>query len=153
MQCVLFKLDKGEYGFDIQNVQEIVRSQEHTKLPNAPEFIEGVINLRGRVIPVLNLAKKFNTTPIEENENTRLIVLNLEDDNKKQIAIKVAAVTEVRTIEDEKLDQAPKFNEDNNNLLIGIAKLEEKLVMIIDVNEIINAEELPRLTLEEEEFD
>jgi purine-binding chemotaxis protein CheW len=146
MQCVLFKLGNEFCGFDILNVQEIVRSQEHTKIPNVPEFIEGVINLRGKVIPVLNLAKKFRTIPVEENESTRLIVLNLDDTQNQQIAIKVAEVTEVLTIPEEKVDQAPEFKGKDNTILQGIAKLDDKLVMIINPAEIIAAEEHPELT-------
>lgn len=145
MQCVLFKMGNEICGFDIQNVQEIVRSQKHTKIPNVPEYIEGIINLRGKVIPVLNLAKKFGAISLEENESTRLIVLNLDDDQKRQIAIKVAEVTEVITIEEEKIDQVPEFKDENNSALQGIAKLEDKLVMIIDPAEIIAAEKLPDL--------
>ena len=85
MQIVVFTIGKEEYGLDIQNVQEIVRLQERTKLPNLPEFFEGVINLRGKVIPVLNLAKKFNLQGNREGDSARLIVLSI--DNDKSLAI------------------------------------------------------------------
>ncbi|KJS20570.1 MAG: hypothetical protein VR72_14350 [Clostridiaceae bacterium BRH_c20a] len=147
MQVVVFKIGKEEYGVDIQRVQEIVLDQKRTKLPNFAEYMEGVINLRGIIIPVLNLAIKFNLVAGEDAKSTRLIVLNLEDD--KKIAIIADEVTEVLTITEQEIENIDNFTQTTNKHCIsGIAKLKDKLVILLEVGSIVDAEELPKIDLE-----
>lgn len=141
MQVVVFKIGKEEYAFDIQDVQEIVRLQERAKIPNMPEFMEGVINLREKVIPVISLAKKFNLNAREDNDSTRLIVLNLDAD--KQIAIKADEVTEVLNIEESKIEPVPSITENNkDNCVTGITRVNEKLIILLGSKKILEADEI-----------
>lgn len=146
MQIVVFTIGKEEYGLDIQNVQEIVRLQERTKLPNLPEFFEGVINLRGKVIPVLNLAKKFNLQGNREGDSARLIVLSI--DNDKSLAVMGDKVTEVLTIDETWIEQAHAILEESKDSCVtGIVKLKDKLVILLDSNKIIDTQEIPKVYL------
>lgn len=138
MQTVIFKLGKEEYAFDILDVKEIVRTQEITILPNLPVDIDGVINLRGDVIPILNLALKFNLEVQAENQSSRFIVLNLRED--KLIAIRADEVTEVLRIDDNVIDSDLKVSGDN--CLKGIANLDDRLILLLDSNKLIDIEEL-----------
>lgn len=141
MQTVVFKIGKEEYCFDIKNVQEIVRVEQPYKIPNMPEYIEGVINLRGKVIPVLNLAHKFNLEAKEENDETRLIVLNIGE--SKMLAAKADEVTEVLTIRDDNIEKISKIaSDDTDTCLEGIAKMKERLIILLDSNKIMAAEEI-----------
>ena len=78
-QYVVFKLGKEEYGIDIMNVKEIGPYQESVKVPNTPDFIEGIINFRGKVIPIVNLGKRFNLKDNGITNDTRIIIINLKD--------------------------------------------------------------------------
>jgi len=140
MQLVVFKIGKEEYGLDIHDVQEIVRQQKTTEIPNMPFYMEGLINLRGKVIPVISIARKFSLECRESSDATRLIVLNLH--NESQIAIKADEVTEVLTVEDKNIDQPPRIkNSDKETCLIGIARIKEKLIILLDSKRILDAEE------------
>ena len=96
LQFVIFKLGKEEYGVNIMQVQEIGPYAEPVKVPNTPTFVEGVMNLRGSVIPVISLKKRFNISGQELTENTRTIVINFGD---KQIAFIVDDASEVLTLD------------------------------------------------------
>lgn len=148
MQVVVFKLGQEEYAFNIKDVQEIVRLQDATTIPNAPFYIEGVINLRNKIVPVINLAKKFNLTMDEDNDTCRLIVLNIAEG--KQIAIKAAEVTEVLNIEESNVEREISVLEnEKNHCVIGIAKMDDKLIILLDTQKLIDAKELPRISLDD----
>lgn len=144
MQIVVFGLGKEEYAFDIQFVHEIVRLQETTKIPNMPEFMEGIINLRGKIIPVIDLSRKFNLAAKDEDEATRLIVLELSKD--KPVAIKTDYVNEVLTIDDANIENPPKVSEqEGEHCIKGIIKIDEKLIILLDHLKIIEADMMPQI--------
>lgn len=145
MQVVVFKLGGEYYAFDIQKVQEIVRVQENTRIPNLPEFVEGVVNLRGSVIPVINMARKFALKDKANNSSTRLIVLKIGEDGK--IAVKADEVSEVLTINEEIIDRLPSIVEKKNgkHCLKGVVKLENRLIILLNPDELYEAEYLPEI--------
>ncbi|GMQ60160.1 chemotaxis protein CheW [Vallitalea sediminicola] len=139
MQQVIFKLDKEEYGLDIMKVITIEKYQEVVKTPNTPEYITGIINLRGSVLPVYSLRKKFNLKEKESNENTKIIVTVTND---MKIGFIVDSVQEILNIDDKNIEEAPKIVTGINRKYIkSIAKMEERMVILIDIDLIISEEE------------
>ncbi|SMB81810.1 purine-binding chemotaxis protein CheW [Desulfonispora thiosulfatigenes DSM 11270] len=147
MQIVVFGLGKEQYALDIQYIQEIVSLQETTKIPNMPDYIEGVVNFRGRIIPVIDLAKKFNFDIKDQDDSARLIVL--EFIKNKPIAIKTDYVNEVLTIDDANIENPPKLDEqEKEHCVKGIIKNDDRLIILLDHSKIITAEMMPELDIE-----
>lgn len=133
-QNVIFKIDNVEYGIDILKVNEIVRLQSITKLPNTPEYVEGITNLRGSVIPIINLRTKFELPKKENDDETRIIVVNLKD---KSLGIIVDEVAEVVTVNDEQIDKTAAIsNQISDEYVYGVAKLENRLIILLDLEKI-----------------
>src|ERR1035437_9654940 len=132
-QIVLFQLGKETYGVDITAVHEIIRMQPITRLPNAPLFVEGVINLRGRVIPVVDMGKRFGMEKAEEHKNNRIVVLDIKGTT---LGIIVDEVKEVLRISPASVETASNFvTGDEADYLQGIAKLGERMVMLLDLDQ------------------
>lgn len=143
MQQVIFKLDKEEYGLDIMKVITIEKYQEVVKTPNTPEYITGIINLRGNVLPVYSLRKKFNLTEKEPDENTKIIVTVTND---MKIGFIVDSVQEILNIEDDNIEDAPKIVTGINRKYIkSIAKMDQRMVILLDIDLIISEEEQQEL--------
>ncbi len=140
-QYVVFKLDKGEFGIDIMNVQEISPYEESTSLPNTPDFMEGVINYRGKVIPIINLKKRFLLGKIEYNKDTRIIVINLND---KEVGFVVDEASQTVRLNDTDIDPAPEIISGvDKRYITGVGKLGEKrLLILIDLNKVLSGEEI-----------
>jgi len=133
-QNVIFKLDNVEYGIDILQVNEIVKLQNITKVPNTPEYVDGVINLRGTVIPIIDLKVKFKLGRKERNEDSRIIVVNV---NEKTLGIVVDEVAEVIRINEEQVDDSSTISAHiNDDYIKGVAKVEDRLVIILDLEKI-----------------
>lgn len=138
-QFVVFKLKNEEYGIEITSVEEILKYQDITKIPQADNFIFGVINLRGRVIPVYNLKKRFYKEDPVVTEDTRIVVIGYQDIN---IGMIVDSVSEVLRIPDENIDFMENiFSEKTNKTIVGIGKLDKRLLMILDINEFFSEKE------------
>lgn len=138
-QLVVFKLNKEEYGVEIMQVQEISPYQDATKVPNAPTFVDGIINLRGEVIPVINLKRQFNIAETEITEETRLIVVN---SGSRRIGFVVDDASEVVTMADENIeDVPPMIVGDNKKYLKGIGKIENRILIILDLRQLFTVEE------------
>lgn len=143
MQFVVFKLGKEEYGVNIMQVQEIGPYQEPVKVPNTPDFVEGVMNLRGSVIPVLSLKKRFNIKGQELTENTRTIVINFED---KQIAFIVDDASEVLTLDTADIQDTPEIIAGvDRRYITGIGKRGERLLIILDLSFLLDEQEQAQL--------
>ena len=139
LQLVSFKISDEEFGVDILSVQEINRMLQITKMPNTPEFIEGVINLRGRVIPVLDLRVKLGMPRIEHDKNTRIVVVELKG---KTIGFIVDEVSEVLRIPKSITEAPPEMvGGVNSDYIISIGKLEDRLLILLDLEKIITAGE------------
>jgi len=143
LQFVIFKLGKEEYGVNIMQVQEIGPYEEPVRVPNTPAFVEGVMNLRGNVIPVISLKKKFNISGQELTENTRTIVVNFGD---KQIAFIVDDASEVLTLDENNIQEAPDIVAGiERKYITGIGKQGDRLLIILDLSFLLNERERVQL--------
>jgi len=143
-QMVVFRLDGEQYGVRITQVQEINRLTKITKVPRAPRFVEGVINLRGDVIPVIDLRKRFEIESKDYNEFTRVIV---SDINKKKIGIIVDEVLEVLRVARKLVEDAPDIlqNQEIHSFMDGIANLEKRMIMMLNLENILVEKEWQKL--------
>lgn len=143
LQVVSFDLGKEVFAFDILRVQEIIRMMEITQVPNAPEFVEGVINLRGKVIPVVDLRKRFRIPVKESTLQERIIVVKVED---KPMGVIVDNVSEVLRFHKEEIEPAPDmFNNLDAQCFAGVAKAKDRLLIILDETKILSVSEQRRL--------
>ena len=146
VQLVIFKLDNEDYGLPISKVQEINRLVAVTRLPQTPDFMEGIINLRGRVIPVVDLRKRFGFQAREHQADTRIMVVDLSG---QTVGLIVDAVNEVAKISGECIEPPPSSFE--AKFVQGIGKLADRLVIMLDIDRIVTSQEsilLKRVTAE-----
>ncbi|RKD33148.1 chemotaxis protein CheW [Thermohalobacter berrensis] len=148
-QYVVFKLDEEEYGIDIMNVKEIGPYQKSVKVPNSPSFVEGIINYRGEVIPVINLKKRFNLEDTGIDNNTRIIVITLKE---KQVGFIVDEASQTVRIDDKDIDPAPEIVAGiDRRYITGVGKLDERLIILIDLEKVLSdkeKEEIANMNLE-----
>ena len=135
-QFVVFRLENEEYGIDILRVKEIKEMMRITRVPKAAHFVRGVINLRGEVIPVIELRKKFNLSEGKENENTRIIIVSVDDIT---VGLVVDTSSEVIEIGSDAIEEAPEVagNVDQGSIY-GIGKVGERLIILLDIVKIIS---------------
>ena len=139
-QLVVFDLAEETYGVDIGSVREIIRIQEITKVPRTPNYVEGVINLRGKVIPVIDLRKKFGFSKAENTKDTRNVVVDIGGDD---IGVVVDAVTEVLRLSSDAVEPpSGVITTADSDYLLGIAKLENRLVILLDLQKALAAMDL-----------
>lgn len=139
LQLVSFTIGNEEFGVNILKVQEIIRMIEITQMPNAPEFIEGIINLRGRVIPVISLRNKLGKERIEHDRNTRIIVVELDG---RTIGFIVDGVSEVLRIPASITEAPPAITSGmNSEYITSIARLEDRLLILLDLEKTLLNEE------------
>jgi purine-binding chemotaxis protein CheW len=139
LQLVSFRIGNEEFGVDILQVREINRMTEITRVPNAPEFIEGVINLRGKVIPVVDLRRKLEMPSIEHDKNTRIIVVELKS---KTIGFIVDAVREVLRIPASITEPPPSMVAGiNAEFITAVGKLEDRLLILLDLEKTLSLNE------------
>jgi purine-binding chemotaxis protein CheW len=143
LQLVGIRIGRETFGLPISLVREIVRVPEITSVPNAPDYIEGVINLRGRIIPVVDLRKRFGEKITEPNKKNRVVVVELES---RRIGLIVNSASEVLKISPSEIE-APHdvFQEGELNYITGVGKLKGRLVILLDLNKILQRGELRRL--------
>ncbi len=140
IQLVTFKMGKAEFGVDIYRVQEINKMMELTKVPNTPPFVEGVVNLRGRIIPVLCLGTRIGLEPKDHDSNTRIIVVEIED---KTIGFIVDEVKEVLRIPKDITETPPDIVSGiDSDYITAIAKLEDRLLILLDLKNILSRNEM-----------
>ncbi|MFA5806480.1 MAG: chemotaxis protein CheW [Melioribacteraceae bacterium] len=139
LQLVSFKIANEEFGVDILNVQEINKMTTITKVPNSPAFVEGVINLRGRVIPVVNLRVKMSMPNKEYDKDTRIIVVDLSG---KTVGFLVDSVSEVLRIPRNIIEPPPSMVAGiNSNYITAVGKLEDRLLILLDLDKVLLEEE------------
>jgi purine-binding chemotaxis protein CheW len=142
-QIVSFRLANEEYGVDIMRVQEIILMGQITKMPEVPDFICGLINLRGHVIPIVDLRKRFGLPVSENNEHTRIIVVNV---NSRTIGMVVDAVNEVLRINDNQMEPPPSSVAGiDHSYIKGLVKFEDKLLILLSIENILSNEEKAKL--------
>lgn len=134
-QFVIFRLDREEYGVDIQKVTTIERMLTIARVPKTPDFIKGVINLRGEIIPIIDLRKKFNLPRMEENEDTRIIIIKLGEVSAGMI---VDAVAEVTQLSEEAIETvAGLTGERAMDYILGVGKLDNRIITLLDLEKIL----------------
>jgi purine-binding chemotaxis protein CheW len=135
VQMVIFLLDGQYYGIGIETVDSIIKMQAITELPHAPHFIVGLTNLRGKVLPVISLRKRFGLADQETTKNSRIIVINVE---QKEAGLIVDGVSEVETIPRKNIEATPSMTAPNASRPIeGIAKLDERLIILLNLSKVI----------------
>jgi len=140
---VVFKLDNEFYGLDIYNVTAIERIQSFTRVPNSPEYIKGVINLRGEVVPVVDLRKRFLLNPKEIDSNSRIIIVSILD---MLIGIIVDSSSEVIEINKNDIDSPPtKKDNISDEYVKGIGKLNNKLYILLDLEKTLGIKEIQEI--------
>jgi len=143
-QYIEFEISDQIFGIDVLNSREIIKPQEITILPDSPEFVEGIINLREEIIPIINLEKKFN---IRSNKNKvinrQVIIITI---NKLLIGLKVNEVNGIIRINNKKIKDIPGITQKlNKNYIKGVASLDKGLLIILDINNIFSKEEIKQL--------
>jgi len=136
-QLVVFSLADELYGLDIFDVREVIKDAPVTKMPNAPEFVEGVINLRGKIIPVIDLKKRFGIGRGEKNKDSRIIIVDISG---KEAGLMVDAVDEVITVEENSIEPAPPVTTINAAFIEGLAKKDDKLIILIKLDLLLDEE-------------
>ena len=143
LQLVGFQLGDEEYGIDILKVQEINRVTEITKIPQSPEFVEGVINLRGNVIPIIDLRKRFHMPEREHDRQTRIVVGEIEG---RTVGFIVDAVSEVIRLPANSVEPPPKIVADQQvEYIKGVGKLDDRLLMLLDIDKILTGSDKDKL--------
>jgi len=145
LQTVVFSLNGQFYGAEASQVFQIIRYQEVTKVPRMPKFIEGIINYRGSVLPIINLNKRFELGELDINRKTKILVTKLGD---KQAGFIVNDVTEILKLSDEDIEPTPSLlYGESNSFLTKVGKKGDMLVSIIDLEKILKDNEIKRLNV------
>jgi purine-binding chemotaxis protein CheW len=135
-QLVTFRLDGEEFAIEILKVQEIIRKIDSTRVPNAPAFVEGVINLRGKVVPVICLRKRFGLPdPGEGDALSRIVVVEV---GGTVAGLLVDSVSEVLRIPEETIEPPPKLVKVDSDYVSGVGKLQDRLLMLLDVDKLLS---------------
>ena len=142
-----FSMAGEEYGIGILKIKEIIGMMPITLVPQTPEHVKGVINLRGKVIPVIDLRLKFGMESIEHDERTCIIVVEISGRaGTVQIGIVVDSVSEVLNIKGEEIEETPTFGTKlNTEYILGMAKVEGGVKILLDIDRVLNAEEIAAL--------
>ncbi len=144
LQLVTFSIGDEEFGVDILKVQEIIRTMEITKVPRAPAFVEGVINLRGKVIPIIDLRKRFGLQARGHDKNTRIIVIEI---SAMIVGFVVDSVSEVLRIPAGTVEPPPPVVAGlESEYISGVGKLEDRLLILLDLNHLLSRAERNVLT-------
>jgi len=139
-----FTLAEEEYGIGILKIKEIIGMMAVTTVPQTPDFVKGVINLRGKVIPVMDLRLRFGMEAIDYTERTRIIVVEIEGSSGTiQIGIVVDSVSEVLNIKGEDIEETPTFGTKlNTDYILGMAKMEGGVKILLDIDRVLREEEI-----------
>jgi len=138
-----FHIGTEDYGISIAYVTEIIGIQSITEIPEMPDFIKGVINLRGKVIPVMDVRTRFKLSPREYDERTCIIVVEIDDTS---VGLVVDAVNEVADIPEDQVEAPPKSKRKGGSYIQGIGKIDKEVKILLDVNKILYDEELESIT-------
>ena len=149
VQMVVFMIQDEEFGVEISQVKEILKLVPITRMPKSPEFIEGVINLRGQIITVVDLAKRFTLASKGNTENTRIMVIEVGDNTVGMI---VDSVSEVLRLPLKNIEKTPALIETtvHERYLKGVGKFEDRLLILLDLNEILTSDELGHISSQSE---
>ena len=143
LQLVTFSTGDEEFGVDILRVQEIIRTMAITKVPKAPEFVEGVINLRGKVIPIIDLRRRFGLQSKAHDKHTRIIVIEI---NTMIVGFVVDSVSEVLRIPTSTVEPPPPVVAGlESEYISGVGKLEDRLLILLDLDRLLSRADIDAL--------
>ncbi|MGH9563502.1 MAG: chemotaxis protein CheW [Terracidiphilus sp.] len=143
LQVVGFRIGREMFGLPISIVREIVRVPEITAVPNAPDYIEGVINLRGRIIPIVDLRKRFGQKSVETSKKNRIVVVEL---GSRAFGLIVNSASEVMRIPPSEIEEPNNvFQEGELDFVTGVGKVKGRLVILLDVSKILKRGELSNI--------
>ncbi len=144
LQLVVFSIGSEEFGVEIMNVQEIIRMTSITRIPQAPDYIKGIINLRGRIIVVINLNVVLGMQSKEQDENTRIVVASIGD---TVMGFVVDAVSEVIRLPEKSVEPAPPVIADKlgTEYVMGVGKLDNRLLILLNLAKVLGAKELHKV--------
>ncbi len=142
-----FSMADEEYGISILKIKEIIGMMLITTVPQTPEFVKGVINLRGKVIPVIDLRLRFGMEARNYTERTCIVVIEIDgQDNSILTGIVVDSVSEVLNIKDKEIEDTPTFGVNlNTDYILGVAKIEKGVKILLDINKVLKAEDMKLL--------
>jgi len=139
LQLVSFNLGKEEFAVDILKIQEINRMVEITKVPKSPDFVEGVINLRGKVIPIIDLRKRFKLPGSESTKQTRIVVVDIDN---MVVGLVVDAVSEVLRLPANTVEPPPPIVAGiDSEYISGVGKLEDRLLILLELDKVLSKDE------------
>jgi len=140
IQLVSFSLDNEEYGVDVLKVREIIRMPSITRVPNTPHYVEGVINLRGKVIPIINMRRRFGLMELEYNKQTRIMVMDVEGELMGFI---VDSVSEVIRISSSEIQPSPAIVTSgiDQECIAGVINQAERLLVLLDLQKMFSQDE------------
>ena len=142
-QLVVFELAGEYYAVDIHRVESIIKMQEITSVPHAPEFVDGVINLRGEVLPVVDLRCRFGLDSIEDTKDTRIVVVAIDS---MKVGMVVDGVSEVLNVNTDEIEPpSPMVTTVDSGFIEGIAKQEKRLVILVDLAKLLSIQETKEL--------
>lgn len=139
LQWVTFRLDNESYGVNVMLVQEVLRMTEIAAVPGAPDYVLGIINLRGNVVTVIDTRKRFALGPREVDDATRIVIIEI---NKQVIGIMVDSVAEVVDLRMSEIETAPSVgNDESSKFIQGVASRDGELLILVDLNKLLSADE------------
>jgi purine-binding chemotaxis protein CheW len=142
-QLVVFKLSSENYGVDIAAVESIIKMQDITSVPHAPDFVEGVTNLRGKVLPVIDLRKRFHLTTQDVTKDSRIVVVSVSGN---EVGMTVDEVSEVLTCSDDAIEPPPPMvTTIESTFITGIAKIQGRLIILLDLTRVLSVNEQAEL--------
>jgi purine-binding chemotaxis protein CheW len=144
LQLVIFQLGGEEFGVEIMQVQEIIRMPEITRIPQSPVYVEGVINLRGKIIVVINLDTRFDLNSKELDDDSRIIIVEVGDN---VVGMVVDSVSEVLRLSTSNVEPAPEIisAKIKADYLKGVGKLDDRLLILLDLEKVLSDEEMTQL--------
>ena len=142
LRIVAFRVGGELYGLEISGVREIDRMRPITRVPQALSFVEGVVNLRGAIIPVIDLGRRFGRSPIEPDRQTRIVIVSLHG---QQVGLMVSAVTEVLPLAAAAVGPPPLTFEPKARIVSGMARVKDELISILSLERLLSVEELEQL--------
>ena len=141
---VTFELDNESYGISVAEVREVLRYSDIAPVPGAPDFVIGIINLRGNVVTVIDTRSRFGLVSTEVNDATRIIIIDIED---QEVGILVDSVAEVVDLDINAIEAAPNVGaEDTSRYIQGVTSMDGNLLILVDINKLLTEEELADLS-------
>lgn len=147
-QVVRFMIGKESFGIDIEKVHEIMTVPDITKVPDTPDFLEGIINLRGKIVSVIDLRKRLRVNGVHRDKKNRILVTEIEG---RVVGLIVDEVSEVLRLDPGSIEPPPEVvSSVGADYIIGVGKLKDRIILLLDIKKVLNTEEISRLGNREE---